>query len=57
MGCHPVAVVTLDLYMFPELLPHPQEALQKWHLVYCVRAISVGCTKIKMAPENEQVML
>jgi hypothetical protein len=32
------------LYMFRALLAHPQEALQKRHLVYCVRVMSVGCT-------------
>jgi hypothetical protein len=31
------------LYMFRALLAHPQEVLHKLHLVYCVRAISVGC--------------
>jgi hypothetical protein len=29
-------------YMFRALLAHPQEALLKRHLVYCVRVISVG---------------
>jgi hypothetical protein len=32
-----------DLYMFRALLAHPQEALPKRHLVYCVRVMSVGC--------------
>jgi hypothetical protein len=36
----------LGLYMFPELLAHPHEALNKRHLVYCVRVMSVGCTSI-----------
>jgi hypothetical protein len=31
------------LYMFRALLAHPQEALNKRHLVYCVRVMSVGC--------------
>jgi hypothetical protein len=31
------------LYMFRALLAHPQEALHKRHLVYCVRIMSVGC--------------
>jgi hypothetical protein len=31
------------LYMFRALLAHPQEALDKRHLVYCVRVMSVGC--------------
>jgi hypothetical protein len=30
------------LYMFRALLAHPQEALHKRHLVYCVRVMSVG---------------
>jgi uncharacterized membrane protein len=32
-----------DLYIFRALLLHPQEALLKRHLVYCVRFMSVGC--------------
>jgi hypothetical protein len=31
------------LYIFRALLAHPQESLHKWHLVYCVRIMSVGC--------------
>jgi hypothetical protein len=31
------------LYMFRALLAHIQEALQKLHLEYCVRVMSVGC--------------
>jgi hypothetical protein len=34
------------LYMFRALLAHLQEALHKRHLVYCVRVMSVGCTRI-----------
>jgi hypothetical protein len=34
------------LYMFQALLAHPQEAPHKRHLVYCVRVMSVGCTRI-----------
>jgi hypothetical protein len=34
------------LYMFRALLAHLQEALHKRHLVYCVRVVSVGCTRI-----------
>jgi hypothetical protein len=34
------------LYMFRALLAYPQEALNKRHLVYCVRVMSVGCTRI-----------
>jgi hypothetical protein len=33
------------LYIFRALLAHPQEALHKQHLVYCVRVMSVGCTR------------
>jgi hypothetical protein len=41
-----------DPYMFRGLLAHPQEALNKRHLVYCVS--SAVC----VAPsEDEQVML
>jgi hypothetical protein len=29
--------------MFRALLAHPQEVLNKRHLVYCVRVMSVGC--------------
>jgi hypothetical protein len=59
--------------MFQALLAHPQELLYKWHSVYCVRVMSVGCTRIGVElvysrmqyksaacvalPENEQVML
>jgi hypothetical protein len=32
--------------MFRALLAHPQEALHKRHLVYCVSVMSVGCTMI-----------
>jgi hypothetical protein len=31
--------------MFLVLIFYPQEALYKRHLVYCVRVISVGCTR------------
>jgi hypothetical protein len=34
------------LYMFRALLAHPQEALHELHLVYCVRVMSVGCTRV-----------
>jgi hypothetical protein len=32
--------------MFRALFVHPQEALNKRHLVYCVRIVSGGCTGI-----------
>jgi hypothetical protein len=34
------------LYMFRSLLADPQEALNKQHLVYCVRIMSVGCATV-----------
>jgi hypothetical protein len=34
-----------DLYMFRTLVAHPHEALHKRRLVYCVRVVSVGCTR------------
>jgi hypothetical protein len=33
------------LYMFRALLAHPQEALHKQHLVYCVCVMLVVCAK------------
>jgi hypothetical protein len=33
------------LYMLREFLVHPQEALHKRHLVYCVRVMSVSCSQ------------
>jgi hypothetical protein len=33
------------LYMFRALLAHPLEVLHKWHLVHCMRAMSVSCTR------------
>jgi hypothetical protein len=37
-------------YMFRALLAHPQGALHKRHLVYCVRVMSVGSTPILVQP-------
>jgi hypothetical protein len=34
------------LYMFRALLAHPQEVLNERHLVYCVRVVSVVCTRV-----------
>jgi hypothetical protein len=63
---------TKGLYMFWALLAHPREVLRKRHLVYCVRVMSVGCTRIGVElqharsipsavcvapPKDEQVML
>jgi hypothetical protein len=39
-----------SLYMFRALLAHPQEALHKRQLVYCVRVMSVGCATIAFQP-------
>jgi hypothetical protein len=46
------------LYMFWALLTHPQEALLKRHLVYCVR-MSVGCSTVpeKLQPCHSQLTL
>jgi hypothetical protein len=32
-------------YMFRALPAHPQQALHKRHLVYCISLMSVGCTR------------
>jgi hypothetical protein len=34
------------LYMFRALLADPQEAMHERHLVYCLRVMSVGCTRL-----------
>jgi hypothetical protein len=39
--------------MFRALLTHPQEALNKRHLVYCVRVMSVGCTTPILVQETD----
>jgi hypothetical protein len=36
------------LYVFRALLAHPQEALHERHLIYCMRVMSVGCTRISV---------
>jgi hypothetical protein len=36
------------LYMIRVLLAHPQEAINKQHLIYSVRVMSVGCTTFGM---------
>jgi hypothetical protein len=33
------------LYIFQALLAHPQEMPHKWHLIYCVRVMSISCTR------------
>jgi hypothetical protein len=35
--------------MFRALLAHPQEALNKQHLVYCMRVMSVGCGTVAVS--------
>jgi hypothetical protein len=35
-----------SLYMFRALLARPKEALHKCHLLYCMRVMSVNCTRI-----------
>jgi hypothetical protein len=37
------------LYMFRALLAHPQEVLNKRHLVYCVRIMLVGCGMVAVS--------
>jgi hypothetical protein len=52
-------------YMFQALLAHPQEALQKRHLVYCVQTCHSQLTYARNTPhavcvappEDEKVML
>jgi hypothetical protein len=39
----PVTRLLYLTYMFRALLAHPQKALHKRHLVYCVRVMSFGC--------------
>jgi hypothetical protein len=40
------------LYMFRALLAHPQGALHQRHLVYCVRDMTVDCTRIEVFHSN-----
>jgi hypothetical protein len=44
---------TKGIYMFRALVAHPQEALHKRHLVYCVRVMSVGCTRCSQLHHTE----
>src|SRR5215510_6320883 len=50
---------TKGLYMFRALLAHPQEALHKRHLVYCVCIMSVGCgtVAVLLQPCHSQLTL
>jgi hypothetical protein len=36
------------LYMFRALLAHPREMMHKRHLLYCMRVMSDGCTRISV---------
>jgi hypothetical protein len=45
----------MGLYMFRVLLAHPQEMQYNRHLVYCVRVISVGCTRIRWNLKNSEL--
>jgi hypothetical protein len=45
------------LYMFQALLAHPQVVLHKRQLVYCVRVMSVGCTRIEVELINQRDVL
>jgi hypothetical protein len=40
------------LYMFRALLAHPQEVHHKRQLVYCVRVVTVGCTRYQYSETN-----
>jgi hypothetical protein len=42
------------LCMFRALLAYPQEVVHKWYLVYCVRVMSVGCTRIRVNKLNKK---
>jgi hypothetical protein len=46
-----------SLYMFRALLAHPQEALHKRHLEYCVRAMSVGSATIAASLQSRHSQL
>jgi hypothetical protein len=43
------------LYMFRALRPHPQAALHKRHLVYCVRVMSVGYGTVAVPRKREKM--
>jgi hypothetical protein len=40
------------LYIFRALLAHPQEALNKRHVVHCVRIISVDCATVAVSLQS-----
>jgi hypothetical protein len=43
--------------MFLALLAHPQKALHKRHLVYCVCVMSIGCATISLQSWHSQLTL
>jgi hypothetical protein len=43
--------------MFWALLAHPQEALVKQQLVYCVRVLSVSCTRIEVGRSSTSILV
>jgi hypothetical protein len=46
------------LYMFPALFAHPQEAMNKRHLVYCVCIMSVDCGTVAVSlPQPTDIIL
>jgi hypothetical protein len=42
------------LYMFLALIAHPQEALHKLNLVYCVRVLSIYCTTLTLVQSTDK---
>jgi hypothetical protein len=44
--------VLKGLCMFRALFAHPQEALNKRHLVHCLRDMLVGCTRTKVETQS-----
>jgi hypothetical protein len=43
--------------MFQALLAHPQEVLQKRHLVYCMGVMSVGCTRVRVERSSTSTLV
>jgi hypothetical protein len=41
--------------MFPTLLAYLQKVLHEQYLVYCVRVISVSCTRVKVKGKGHPV--
>jgi hypothetical protein len=40
----------MSIYMFRELFTHPQEAIHKRRLLYCLHVMSVVCTRTRVDP-------